>query len=90
MPKVRKVLKWLDKNGFQFNPKRLATDGSNVFWLLDSDSDRVVEILEKTEQMIVLKWDDIVDYCVKLFEKNGLIVKLDVTGKKVERIEKAA
>jgi len=90
MQKVRKVMDWLKKNDFEFNPIRLATNGNQVFWLLDSDRDQVIEVLEKTDQMIVLNWTDVVNSCIDSLKEYGIIVKLDSDRRDVESLENIA
>lgn len=69
MQKVRKVVNWLRDNGHALHSANLATNGDDVWINLN---DQTVEILKKTDQMILLDWRDIVGYCIDLMDKEGI------------------
>jgi len=69
MQKVRKVIRWLRRHGHALHSANLATDGETCWINLN---DQTVEIVKKTDQLILLDWKGIIRYCVELFDNGGI------------------
>ena len=69
MQKIVKVIEWLKANGYALHSAELATNGEHVWINLD---DQTIEILEHTDQLILLDWRTIVQACLALLESEGV------------------